>query len=588
MGSSLKLRGVCVSESNKTKLPTKMRLLFALPVAIQAQLPGYSSTCDDTTGLLHINIPYENPTTAELLSFTAGTCSGSGASSTNHAYAHDATTNTATLSLNIAGCGLNSVLYDTPYLTRNGEYYMATANVTLGATDNGNNLIFYNAVLGAECGHRTDYQVTFNYAQLETVEQTGCQTGPNGECVLPAFELYNFTLTEYTDDTYSALADATTRETQANEMIYLRLSALDLPADKKFAIKKCRFVDDSVEYPMFSPYDSVCDNRYIDLDWSYQNNANDANIAHRLFLLAAGDQDSYQLVCDVKVCYRNDHSSECNAWSACLDSTAQQAYVCDSLTCPADAYSCGVSASSTAECSYQCNCDNGTGDIALSCAAQQCSSCNGGYTLTGGACVLNQCTCSNGVATSGTSCATHNTADCQSCNSGYVLSGSSCVAYSPVWTAPGTYNDEVRLSHTRYGYVMVWYNGEWNSVCDDYWDIHADHAVCRGLFGVDSLYGDGADSPQYSQNNPFVRPASLQPETSSSRIIYDNVDCNPGATDIMNTSQCSKNSRFYHNCDRSEDTWVVCEGAVVDPSQVRRVSIDDVAEEARLAAVKNE
>ena len=144
-----------------------MRLLLALPLAIQAQLPGYSSSCDSATGQLHINIPYENPTTAELLSSTAGSCSGSGASGDNHAYAHNATSQTATLSINIDACGLNDPLYETPFLTRNGAYYMATANVTLGVNDNGNDLIFYRAVVGAECGAQIDYQVTIQIVKLQ-------------------------------------------------------------------------------------------------------------------------------------------------------------------------------------------------------------------------------------------------------------------------------------------------------------------------------------------------------------------------------------------------------------------------------------
>jgi hypothetical protein len=380
-----------------------MRLLLAaVPAVSLAQLlPGYSSSCDDTTGQLHINIPYDNPTTAELLSFESGSCTGSGASGAHHSYAHDAATSTATLSLDIAACGLSAALYNTPYTVRNGQYYMATANVTLGANDNGNDLIFYNAVVGAECGAQLDYTVTFNYTQqIVTADQTGCQTGPNGECVLPAYAVYDFTLSEYTDSSFNTPSDASNRQTQANEMIYLRLAALNLPANKKFAIKTCRFVDDAVTYPMFDPSTGVCDNRYIDLEWSYQNSANDAFIAHRLFLLAQGDQDSYQLSCDVKVCDRNDHSSDCNTWAACQDTAAQLAYVCDSHTCPAGDL-CEVTAASHANCyQYTCGCANGVDDPNCPTTGNQCESCNSGYSLSGGQCSLTGVNTSNRLCVS--------------------------------------------------------------------------------------------------------------------------------------------------------------------------------------------
>merc|ERR1711934_234453 len=98
-------------------------------------------------------------------------------------------------------------------------------------------------------------------------------TGDWGDaCIVPAFELYNFTFAEYDDDTFTT--EATTNQQQANEFIYLKLTALDLPASKKFAIKDCSFIDSvddgtnppsTITYNMFNPEAQDCDNRMIDL-----------------------------------------------------------------------------------------------------------------------------------------------------------------------------------------------------------------------------------------------------------------------------------------------------------------------------------
>jgi hypothetical protein len=365
---------------------------LALSQAVRAQLPGYASTCEN--GLLHIDIPYASETTSDLLSFTAGSCADAGPSSLVHSYSYDPATLLARLSIDIQACGLAASLYNTPYIVRQGEFYMATANVTLGVSHNSNDLIFYNAVLGAECGSQVDYQVTFDYAQQISLppHHADCQPGPNGECIVPAFEWYNFTLTEWTDDSYTVPTDASTRQVKAGELIYLKIDALNLPADKKFAIKTCNFVDSitgaSAEtYNMFDPQTSVCDNRNIDLDWAYAADEHSATLQHRLFLLRAGDQDSYQLVCDVKVCNRDDLSSDCNAWSACLEPAAQDAYVCDSQTCPAG-QNCGIDSSSHATC-WLCGCANGVDDSSCSSTGTKCASCNSGYTLSNDQCVLN-------------------------------------------------------------------------------------------------------------------------------------------------------------------------------------------------------
>ena len=115
-----------------------------------------------------------------------------------------------------------------------------------------------------------------------------------------------------------------------------------LPSEKKFAVKKCSVNTGSASYTIFDPENGQCDNTFIALDWQYagtqgDNPTTEVRIQHQLFLL--GDDEhagQYTLVCDVKVCSRDDLDSDCNAWTTCLATDARDSYVCDSRTCTAD------------------------------------------------------------------------------------------------------------------------------------------------------------------------------------------------------------------------------------------------------------
>merc|ERR1712151_1239386 len=92
--------------------------------------------------------------------------------------------------------------------------------------------------------------------------------------------------------------------------------------------------DDS--YDIFNPEQGLCSNDFIDLtfeyDIAYSNGdlKTEALIQHRLFLLGQdGSASDYTLSCDLKVCDRDDGSSDCNAWTSCLSQEQQNEYICD-------------------------------------------------------------------------------------------------------------------------------------------------------------------------------------------------------------------------------------------------------------------
>ncbi|XP_071492852.1 scavenger receptor cysteine-rich domain-containing protein DMBT1-like [Diadema antillarum] len=99
----------------------------------------------------------------------------------------------------------------------------------------------------------------------------------------------------------------------------------------------------------------------------------------------------------------------------------------------------------------------------------------------------------------------------------------------------------VRLSGGSYyqGTVELYYNGEWNSVCDDSWDLADANVVCR-MLGF-----PGADEA----------PGLARFGHGSGRILLDNVDCLSYDEDIFD---CYHNGFYIHNCVHSEDAGVVC------------------------------
>ena len=78
-----------------------------------------------------------------------------------------------------------------------------------------------------------------------------------------------------------------------------------------------------------------------------------AMIQHRLFLLGQQNSETvYSLQCEIKVCDRNNGSSDCNLWSGCLtDVGEQEEYICDAemeASCEVG-YECNVGTSDANE-----------------------------------------------------------------------------------------------------------------------------------------------------------------------------------------------------------------------------------------------
>uniref|UniRef100_A0A4W5NUR6 Lysyl oxidase homolog n=1 Tax=Hucho hucho TaxID=62062 RepID=A0A4W5NUR6_9TELE len=118
-----------------------------------------------------------------------------------------------------------------------------------------------------------------------------------------------------------------------------------------------------------------------------------------------------------------------------------------------------------------------------------------------------------------------------------------CQAQLDTKLPPGTPIIQLRLAgdkHKHYeGRVEVYYNGEWGTVCDDDFSIHAGNVVCRELGYVEAV--SWSPSSKYGKGE--------------GRIWLDNVHCS-GLERTL--AQCESNGFGVSDCKHSEDVGVVC------------------------------
>jgi len=90
------------------------------------------------------------------------------------------------------------------------------------------------------------------------------------------------------------------------------------------------------------------------------------------------------------------------------------------------------------------------------------------------------------------------------------------------------------------GRVEILVNGQWGTICDDYWSDTDASVVCRQL-------GYSADGAEARQRAAFGE--------GSGPILLDDVRCN-GTEETL--ADCPSNDIYIHNCRHSEDAGVHC------------------------------
>ncbi|XP_049323566.1 deleted in malignant brain tumors 1 protein [Astyanax mexicanus] len=110
------------------------------------------------------------------------------------------------------------------------------------------------------------------------------------------------------------------------------------------------------------------------------------------------------------------------------------------------------------------------------------------------------------------------------------------------WLADGVNIRLVNGTGFCSGRVEVYYNGEWGTVCDDYWDMNDAAVVCRqmgcgeALSAHDSAHFGGGSGP----------------------IHLDDVACSGSENSITGCHRASS-----HNCNHGEDAGVTCRDVLI-------------------------
>ncbi|XP_063960869.1 deleted in malignant brain tumors 1 protein-like isoform X4 [Lytechinus pictus] len=110
------------------------------------------------------------------------------------------------------------------------------------------------------------------------------------------------------------------------------------------------------------------------------------------------------------------------------------------------------------------------------------------------------------------------------------------------WTTEGITDLPTRLVNggtDNEGRLEVFYQGQWGTVCDDFWDSDATDVACRALGFL-----RGAN---YSCCAAFGQGDGL--------IILDDVICNGNESSI---ASCRHGGPYVHNCQHSEDVGITC------------------------------
>ena len=90
------------------------------------------------------------------------------------------------------------------------------------------------------------------------------------------------------------------------------------------------------------------------------------------------------------------------------------------------------------------------------------------------------------------------------------------------------------------GRVEIWYSNQWNTVCDDSWDINDATVVCQ----------------QLGYRGAVAAHLSAHFGQGSGQILLDDLRCTGREASLL---ECSHAGINVHDCTHSEDASVTCE-----------------------------
>ncbi|KAM7028802.1 lysyl oxidase homolog 2 [Acridotheres tristis] len=153
--------------------------------------------------------------------------------------------------------------------------------------------------------------------------------------------------------------------------------------------------------------------------------------------------------------------------------------------------------------------------------------------------------------------------------------------FQPPQRAPNVPKIQLRLAGQKRkhneGRVEVFYGGEWGTVCDDDFSIHAAHVACRELGYVEAV--SWLPGSKYGKGE--------------GKIWLDNVHCTGRESSL---AACSSNGWGVSDCKHSEDVGVVCsdkripgfkfDNSLVNQIENLHIQVEDIRIRAILATYR--
>ncbi|XP_062366447.1 lysyl oxidase homolog 2 [Cinclus cinclus] len=153
--------------------------------------------------------------------------------------------------------------------------------------------------------------------------------------------------------------------------------------------------------------------------------------------------------------------------------------------------------------------------------------------------------------------------------------------FQPPQRAPNVPKIQLRLAGQKRkhneGRVEVFYGGEWGTVCDDDFSIHAAHVVCRELGYVEAV--SWLPSSKYGKGE--------------GKIWLDNVHCSGKESSL---AACSSNGWGASDCKHTEDVGVVCsekripgfkfDNSLINQIENMNIQVEDIRIRAILATYR--
>ena len=94
------------------------------------------------------------------------------------------------------------------------------------------------------------------------------------------------------------------------------------------------------------------------------------------------------------------------------------------------------------------------------------------------------------------------------------------------------------------GRVEIWYNSQWNTVCDDSWDLNDANVVCQ----------------QLGYRTAITAHQSAHFGQGSGQILLDELRCTGTEKSLL---QCPHGGINSHDCRHTEDVSVTCKFAEI-------------------------